>query len=84
MNKKEKYFECIFTDGTKEDFDKLCTSVEEFGHNKDMIVFKSKNNNTNYFVTLQIIPKSQIKQIINHYSENDIEKIFEENDIKSE
>lgn len=81
MNKKETYFECIFTDGTKEDFDKLCTTVEEFG-NKDMIVFKAKNNNTSYFVTLQIIPKSQIKQIINHYSKSDIQKVFEEKDIK--
>ncbi len=78
MERKEKYFECIFTDGTREDFEHLCTTVEEFGINKDMIVFKSKNYTTNYFVTLQIIPKSQIKQIINHYADSDLEKVFED------
>lgn len=83
-NKKKTYFECIFADGTKEDFDKLCTTIEEFGRDKDMIVFKSKNYNTDYFITLQIIPKSQIKQIINHYSESDLEKVFEEKNIKPE
>ncbi len=78
MERKEKYFECIFTDGTREDFEHLCTTVEEFGINKDMIVFKSKNYTTNYFVTLQIIPKSQIKQIINHYADSDLEKVLED------
>lgn len=76
---KENYFECIFTDGTREDFDNLCTTIEEYGVNKDMISFKfkTKNYNTTYSVVLQIIPKSQIKQIINHYAENDIKKVFD-------
>ncbi len=40
---KDKYFfECIFTDGSKEDFDNLCTTVEEFGSRDDMIAFKAK------------------------------------------
>lgn len=77
MDKKEKYFECIFIDGTRENFDNLCTSIEEFGANKDMIIFKAKNYDTDYSVVLQIIPKSQIKQIINHYSQNDIKKVFD-------
>ena len=77
MKEKEKYFECIFTDGTREDFDNLCTSIEEYGANKDMITFKAKNYDTTYSVVLQIIPKSQIKQIINHYAENDIKKVFD-------
>ncbi len=42
MERKEKYFECIFTDGTREDFEHLCTTVEEFGINKDMIVLSQK------------------------------------------
>jgi len=75
---EDKYFfECVFTDGSKEDFDNLCTNVEEFGSNDDMIAFKAKNYDTNNFVLLQLVPKSQIKQIINHYAENDIKKIFD-------
>lgn len=40
-----------------------------------MITFNAKN--TDYSVVLQIIAKSQIKQIINHYAENDIKKVFD-------
>ena len=72
------YFECILVDGTKIDFDKLCTSVEEFGKEKDMICFNAKNYDTEYRVLLQMIPKSQIKQIVNHYKEDDIKKCFKE------
>lgn len=79
MDRKEKYFECIFIDGTRENFKKLCTTIEEFGSNKDMIVFKAKNYITDYFVILQIIPKSQIKQIINHYAEDEIIEVFKKN-----
>ena len=71
------FFECVFIDGTKDNFSKLCTAVEEFGNNNDMIMFKAKNFNTNDFVVLQIIPKHQIRQIINHYVDGDINKIFE-------
>ena len=73
--KNKYFFECVFIDGTKEDFDNLCTTVEEFG--SDMIAFKAKNYNTNDFVLLQLVPKSQIRQIINHYADSDINKIFE-------
>ena len=72
------YFECILVDGTKIDFDKLCTSVEEFGKEKDMICFNAKNYDTGHRVLLQMIPKTQIKQIINHYKEDDIKKCFKE------
>ena len=72
------YFECILVDGTRIDFDKLCTSVEEFGKEKDMICFNAKNYDTEYRVLLQMIPKSQIKQIVNHYKEDDIKKCFKE------
>lgn len=41
-----------------------------------MIAFKAKNYDTNNSVLLQLVPKSQIKQIINHYAENDIRKVF--------
>lgn len=51
--------------------------IEEYGANKGMITFKAKNYDTTYFVVLQIIPKSQIKQIINHYAKNDIKKVFD-------
>ena len=64
------YFECILVDGTRVDFDKLCTSIEEFGKEKDIICFYAKNYDTEYRVLLQMIPKSQIKQIINHYKED--------------
>lgn len=75
---KDKYFfECVFIDGTKEDFNNLCTTVEEFGSNDDMIAFKARNNDTNNSVLLQLVPKSQIMQIINHYAENDIKKVFD-------
>ena len=76
MNKEERYFECIFTDGTREDFDKLCTKVDEFGRNKDMIIFMANNNVINKFVVLQIIPKNQIRQIINRYAESDIKELI--------
>ena len=72
------YFECILVDGTRIDFDKLCTSVEEFGKEKDMICFNAKNYDTEHRVLLQMIPKSQIKQIVNHYKEDDIKKCFKE------
>ena len=72
------YFECILVDGTRTDFDKLCNSVEEFGQEKDMICFNAENYNTGHMVLLQIIPKSQIKQILNHYKEDDIKKYFKE------
>ncbi len=71
----EGYFECIFTDGTKEDFDKMCTSVEGLGGDNDMVLFKVTSIDGNKFLLLQIIPKSQIKQIINHYAESDLKKI---------
>lgn len=74
--KNKYFFECVFIDGTREDFDTLCTTVEEFGNSNDIIAFKAKNYNTNDFVLLQLIPKSQIKQIINHYADDDINKIF--------
>ena len=72
------YFECILVDGTRVDFDKLCTSVEEFGKEKDIICFYAKNYDTEYRVLLQMISKTQIKQIINHYKEDDIKKCFKE------
>lgn len=76
---KKKYFECIFIDDTRENFDTFCNSVDEFGKNNDMLAFKLKNLESDEFVLLQLIPKSQIKQIINHYSESDIQKVFQEN-----
>ena len=72
------YFECILVDGTRIDFDKLCTSVEEFGKEKDMICFNAKNYDTENRVLLQKNPKTQIKQIINHYKEDDIKECFKE------
>lgn len=76
---KDKYFfECVFIDGTKEDFDNLCTTVEEFGSNDDMIAFKAKNYTTNDSILLQLVPKSQIKQIINHYANSDMMKVFKD------
>lgn len=74
MNKPNNYFECIFIDGTSVNFDKLCTSITEF--TEDMLSFKSKNYDTNNEVLLQIIPKSQIKQIINHYLEDDMKRVW--------
>lgn len=76
-NKEGCYFECILTNGTKEDFNKLCTTVEEFGINQDMMTFKAKNYENNNSVILQIIPKNQILQIINHYSQDDINSVWE-------
>ena len=43
-----------------------------------MICFNAKNYDTEYRVLLQMIPKSQIKQIVNHYKEDDIKKCFKE------
>lgn len=77
MDRGERYFECVFTDGTIENFNKLCTKVEEFGEGKDMLLFEVYNNKNNKAVTLQIIPKLHIKQIINRYSESDIKEVFE-------
>lgn len=79
MERTEKYFECVFTDGTREEFEHLCTSVEEFGSNKDIIAFKAKDKkyDKDYSVLLQLVPKSQIKQIINHYADSDMKKVFE-------
>lgn len=72
------YWECDLVDGTKIGFDKLCTSIEEFGETRDILCFYAKNLNTGRRVLLQMIPKTQIKQIINHYKKNDIKKCFEE------
>ena len=68
------YFECVFSDCTKEDFDKLCTSIG-FDSDNDTVLFKAKAIDNDRFLLLQIIPKSQIKQIINHYAESDLQKI---------
>lgn len=75
--KNKYFFECVFIDGTRENFDNLCTTVEEFGSNDDMIAFKAQNYDTNNSVLLQLVPKSQIKQIINHYNSYDMKKVFE-------
>lgn len=75
--KNKYFFECVFIDGTIENFDNLCTTVEEFGSNDDLIAFKARNYDTNNSVLLQLVPKSQIKQIINHYNSDDMKKVFE-------
>lgn len=77
MKKEKQYFECVFIDGTKEDFEKLCTEVDDNWNNyKDMVAFKAINHETGEYIVLQIISKSQIRQIINHYTKEDIEKVF--------
>lgn len=73
---KKSYFECIFLDGTIENFNKLCTKIDEFGKSNDMVSFNAHNSRNGKFVVLQVIPKSQIKQIVSHYSESDIKEVF--------
>lgn len=74
------FFECTLVDGTREDFDKCCTYIEEFGSNRDMIAFKAVNlkSDNDKSLLLQIIPKSEIKQIINHCSKSDIQNVYDE------
>lgn len=72
------WFECVFVDGVREDFNRLCTSIEEFGSRADMFLFKAEAIKNDKFILLQIIPKAQVKQIINHYVESDIKEILKE------
>lgn len=53
-----RYFECVLKDGTKINFDKLCTEIEEFS--EDMIAFMGVREED----TLGLIPKEEIKMII--------------------
>lgn len=78
MKTEKGHLECIFMDNSREDFEKLCTSVEEFGKDKDMMSFKSKNHSTENSVLLQIVPKREIKRIICRYSEEDMKRVWEE------
>ena len=74
MNKDKSYFECILIDDTNLQFDKLCSKIDEYGKNKDMIVFKAKNLEME--LVLQIIPKNQIKRIVNNYTTEDLDNLF--------
>lgn len=65
------YFTCILVDGTEITFQNLCTCVKEF--TEDMIGFYADSHGTS--LLLQIIPKVQIRRIINHYTESSLEKI---------
>lgn len=60
----ESYFECVFADGEKEDFGKKCTYIKEFGKNGDMLSFAYEQYDSVQSKVLQIIPKSQIRKII--------------------
>ena len=71
------YFTCVLVDGTEINFKNLCTCIKEF--TEDMMGFFADSHGKS--LLLQIIPKAQIKRIINHYTESSlevIEKLWEE------
>lgn len=62
--KGKSYFECVFVDNEKEDFGKKCTYIKEFGKNGDMLSFGFEQCYLEQSTILQIIPKSQIRKIV--------------------
>lgn len=58
----------FFVDGEKEDFEKKCTYIKEFGRNGDMLSFIYEQYNSEQSKVLQIIPKSQIQKIVQQNS----------------
>lgn len=73
MRVEKGYMECILVDDTKLEFDKLCTTVREF--TSDSYSFIMKNFNTKAELLLAIIPKCQVKYILSHNTEEELEKV---------
>ena len=59
---REQYITCQLADGTFVDFKKLCNRVKEF--TSDTFAFIRQNYDIEAYLTLEIIPKTQIKRII--------------------
>lgn len=79
--KSSGYYICELTDGTIINFNKLCTEIAEFEQSSDMMCFFAANFETGEKLVLDIIPKKQIKRIVNNFSLVTLDEIWPEADM---
>lgn len=77
----ESYFECVLIDGEQINFGKRCNYIDEFG--TDMIAFEARNFTNDDHILLQIIPKRQIRQIINNCPKEMFDRLYPTNTVEA-